>query len=148
METTDILTRTLDAGFQKHKRPSNFLQRFSQEKLFETAEVIIPSQVIANIKAVDTSKIGAHKIDFGEFGTDRYNLPAYNQYSYITPEMLEKVQFAKTEYQVADLSNTLVDNLVTLQEQIENAIEKQIVDAIFNNEVILEDQTKIGYIVF
>jgi hypothetical protein len=145
MDITDLLTKTLDSGFQKHKRPTNFLQKFSQEKLFETSEVIIPSQVIANIQAVDTSKLGAHRVDFGKFGTDRYTLPAYNQYSYITPEMLEKVQFAKTEYQLADLSNTLVENTIIMQEQIENAIEKQIVDAIFNNQVILEDQTKIGY---
>jgi hypothetical protein len=152
-EGTELVRKLMSDAFREEPKPTRFLTGFFKsppEFRFDGEEVEIDAIRGKEEFAIDVApNSGGRANKANIFTTKKYKPPGYDEYTYITAEMLQKRLPGRTAYDLSSYSVTLADllvnNQVMLRDKIIRAIELQSRDGLLNGKIVLINGDEIDF---
>ena len=137
-----LLKKLLAPAFKEIPKPTAFLRNkfiTTERDMFMGEEVEIDSVRGKEDYAIDvTPYAGGRSNKATKFTRKTYSPPAYDEYTYLTAQELNKVQPGKTEYdQASDISDLLLEKMTPLRDKILRAWEVLCRDALVFGQITL-----------
>jgi len=145
---TDLLKKSMEAVFDKNKKPSMFLANFFETRLLPNIKVELQGRSVKSYYSVDVKLgTGGRRVDMANYEKSEFVIPEYNDYATITEEDVLKVNYGETEYEqkTANVVNMITERQTAISNNMRRSEEKQASDGLFYGKITLADGTKVDF---